>query len=390
MRPLPFVLLLRIALLVAIGASTILIVEYQNAGDPAFCGVGSGCFAVRISPYSRLFGVPLPFLGLFAHIGLLAGFLLTRTRIALRAFALLAAAGAASAAALLIIQHVYVGAFCKWCVAVDGASIVAALCALVLVWLDRKHELASPPVPASSPTLDLILPSRRENFAVLIAAALTVVLPFIWGRYPVVPPLTDRLAALSVPGKVSIIGFTDFQCPFCRKLHPELHALLERHKDQIHYERRMMPLAGHPGALPAAQAYLCTPEALRERAADFLYAAPDEALNPSGVLALAQSLKLDPARFTQCLTSPETEATLAADKDLYQNSGARGLPLTIIGRRVVIGFDPDRIEQALTREISGETTSLKLEWLLGLFALLIAGTTAVSLLERRPGAPTPS
>ena len=67
MRPLPLVLLLRLSLLIAVAASAALIVDYQNAGDPAFCGVGSGCFAVRISPYSRLLGVPLPYIGLVAR-----------------------------------------------------------------------------------------------------------------------------------------------------------------------------------------------------------------------------------------------------------------------------------------------------------------------------------
>lgn len=384
MRPLPFVLLLRIALLVALFASTILIVEYQNAGDPAFCGVGSGCFAVRISPYSRLFGVPLPFLGLFANLGLLATCLIVRSRLSLRVLALFSAVGAASAIVLLLLQQFAVGAFCKWCVAVDSAAIVAALASLALVWLDRKHELQTTPSPASqsSPALFALTPTRKENIVTVLAAALVILLPFIWGRYPVIPPLPERIAALGVPGKVTIIGFTDFQCPFCRKLHPELHALLEKHKDRIHYERRMMPLQGHPGALPAAQAYLCTPEAQRERAADLLYAAPDEALNTTGVTAIAQMLGLDTTRFSQCLKSPETESALAADKELYQSSASRGLPLTLIGRRVIIGFDPDRIERSLTQELAGESLSLRLEWLLALFGLIAAAVSVVAAREK--------
>ena len=67
MPRLPLALLLRISLLVAIAASAALVVQYTNAGNPAFCGVGSGCLAVRLSPYSMLFGaVPLPSIGLAA------------------------------------------------------------------------------------------------------------------------------------------------------------------------------------------------------------------------------------------------------------------------------------------------------------------------------------
>lgn len=385
MRPLPFVILLRIALFVALFASTILIVEYTNAGDPAFCGVGSGCFAVRISPYSRLFGVPLPYLGLFANLGLLGTCLTVRARISLRVLALFASIGAACAVALLLIQQFSVGAFCKWCVAVDSAAIAAAFASIALVWLDRKHELSTAPKPASisSPALDALIPSRKENIATLISTAFIIALPFVWGRYPVIPPLPEPIAALGAKDKVTIIGFTDFQCPFCRKLHPELHALLEHNKDRVHYERRMMPLAGHPGALPAAQAYLCTPEDKRERAADFLYSAPDEALNSIGVKAIASILGLDEARFAQCLKSPEIEAKITTDKDLYQNSGARGLPLTFVGKRVIIGFNPERIESALAQELAGETLSLRLEWLLALFVLIAAANAWISIREKR-------
>jgi protein-disulfide isomerase len=135
----------------------------------------------------------------------------------------------------------------------------------------------------------------------------------------------------------------------------------------------MMPLQGHPGALPAAQAYLCVPPDKREAAADYLYVAPDDALTPSGVLTLAGMLDLDRGALGTCAASKDTEAALARDKDLYQALGARGLPLTLIGRRVVIGNDPDRIEQAIEQELAGETLSLRLEWLFAALAVIFAG-----------------
>ncbi len=60
MRKAVLVTLLRLSLLAALFASAALYIEYQRAGDPAFCGVGSGCMAVRLSPYSRLLNVPCP------------------------------------------------------------------------------------------------------------------------------------------------------------------------------------------------------------------------------------------------------------------------------------------------------------------------------------------
>src|SRR5262245_24096126 len=73
------VILLRVALLIAVFASAVLFIEYQNAGDPAFCGVGSGCVEVRKSAYSKIAGVPLPVVGLGAFSLLFGGAMVART-----------------------------------------------------------------------------------------------------------------------------------------------------------------------------------------------------------------------------------------------------------------------------------------------------------------------
>jgi protein-disulfide isomerase len=407
MRPLPLVILLRLSLLVAIAASAALIVEYQNAGDPAFCGVGSGCFAVRISPYSRLFGIPLPYIGLIAHAGLFAGSLLVRRREHLRQLALVASAGAACAIILILIQQFAVGAFCSFCLAVDISSILAAACAVTLAAADNKraqaeaaadaaarakagetNPAARPPddVPdLSDPLWRAVTTHGTEALVWAAAAALGIALPFVWGRYPVLPPLPPGIAALQTPDRVTIIGFTDFQCPFCRKLHPEMHALEQKHAGRIHYERRMMPLQSHPGALPAAQAYLCAPEAQREAAANWLYEAPDDQLTSIGVLAMGEAIGIDKTALTRCVASKETQDAISRDKALYDEIGARGLPLTYIGQRVVLGFDPDRIERAIQSELHGERTSLKLSWLFIVLGAVFATATTYTWLRKGRG-----
>ena len=376
MRPLPLVILLRLSLLIAVAASAALIVDYQNAGDPAFCGVGSGCFAVRISPYSRLLGVPLPYVGLIAYAGLLGGSLLVQTREHLKILAGFVAAGGAFAVGLLLLQHFVIGAICAWCVAVDLAAIVAAVSAVLLAVLASKS--ADPAQVERAVT-----PSGGEMGAWGFAAAAAIALPFVWGSYPVIPPLAPAAQALQAPGKVTIINFSDFQCPHCRKLHPSAVNLKARYADQIHFDRRMMPLPGHPGALPAAKAYLCAPPEKREAAADWLYAASDEALTPAGVLALAGAIGINAGDLAGCTESKEIEAALATDKQLYEAIGARGLPLTLIGRRVVIGNDPERIEDALQSELQGSTLSLKLSWMFAVLGVIFAGAAISTWLARK-------
>jgi protein-disulfide isomerase len=371
MRLRHLVLVLRLSLLVAIAASAAMRVDYQNAGDPAFCGVTSGCFAVRLSDVGRQIGGVLPTLGLVAHAALLAGSLLARTPRLHRVVAGLAVLGGLIGTALLGIQAFSVGAFCAWCTAVDLASITAAGAAVLIAWQARREEEA------------------REGGAVLLtwvlAAFAAIGLPQIWGKYPVIPDLPPEIASLQVPGKVTIVGFTDFECPFCRKLHPELHRIEQQLGDRVHVVRKMMPLPGHPGALPAARAYVCTPPAQREAAADQLYAAESEQLTDKGVAAVLAPLGLDRNAVDACLAAPETQAAIDADVALYKRLAGMGLPFTFVGRRVVLGYNPSRIEEAARLEAAGPQLGLPL-W--GLFGALggVAVAAAVISLRRRDSA----
>jgi hypothetical protein len=60
-------------------------------------------------------------------------------------------------------------------------------------------------------------------------------------------------------------------------------------------------------------------------------------------------------------------AKLDADKKLFEELGGHGLPFTFVGKRVVLGFNPDRVEAAIASELSGKHLSLPL-W--AMFALI--------------------
>jgi len=371
MRTLP-VLLLRLPLLVAIAASAALVVEYTNAGDPAFCGVTSGCFAVRMSPWSRLFGLaPLPSLGLAAYALLFGLTLVARRKSQHVLVASLAVPGGLFAAFLLWLQKTEIGAFCAWCVAVDlSAIVVAATSAWIAIraWKDESSVL---------------LPQRRSvTTAWVTAAMLAVLVPFIWGRYPVEPPLPAVIQAEQSPGKVTIVGFTDFECPFCRRMHPVLHGVAEQYGDRVNLVRKMMPLSGHPGAEPAALAYLCVPAAKREIVADQLYAAdPGQLTREALPKLIAPTAGLEADALASCMKAPQTTADLERDKKLFEELGGRGLPFTFVGKRVVLGFNPDRVEMAMTQELGGARLSLPL-WsmfvVLGVAFLLAALVTLMT------------
>jgi uncharacterized membrane protein/predicted DsbA family dithiol-disulfide isomerase len=358
MRKVAPLLVLRLALLVAVLACAVLLVEYQNAGDPSFCGVGSGCEAVRRSAYSHIvlldgIDVPLPLLGLCFHAGLLALAVVARDKAQTFFVAAAAALGGLVAIGLIGVQALKIGAFCKWCLLVDGCAIVAAPAAAMVHFGAARSEAAG--------------------------AAVVAGLPFLWGEYPVVPPLPPAIAALGVPGKVTIVAFTDFECPFCRKMAPVLHDIQEGWVDRFVIVRKMAPLSMHPGAMPAALAYVCTPEGQREEMARRLYAASNSVLTHDGVELLARDLRLDEMRFASCLDGPAAREQVAADKMLFDSLEAHGLPYTFIGPRAVGGYIPEaahKLARAVMEE--GDRPSLPLEWMIAAAFVVVAALAALT------------
>src|SRR6266436_3111163 len=122
-------LIFRLALLLALGVSAALLIDYLRP-LPAFCDIGTGCDQVRLSRYSKVIGIPLPFIGLAGLATWMTVSLLpsVRARLLTRLLALVAGV---SAILLLLTQALVIKVFCKLCVTVDIATIVAAAAALV-------------------------------------------------------------------------------------------------------------------------------------------------------------------------------------------------------------------------------------------------------------------
>jgi uncharacterized membrane protein len=370
------VLVKQVALALALCASTVLLIDYKNAGDPAFCGVASGCFAVRASAYSHLFGVvPLPSVAIPAFGLLLAGSIFATTAQHHRLVAGAAGLGGLVAVALIAIQAFFVGAFCPWCVIVDGSAILAGVAAILLwFWVGDDAGAA--------------LKASVQGKAALawgVLGALAVALPFLWARYPAIPPLPPEIAAQAEPGKLTIVSFTDFECPFCRKLHPTLDAIREKYKDKLHFVRKMKPLVGHPGALPAAKAWTCAPPAQRDAVAVALYEMDPANFKEDKLVALADKMDLGGRdAFGACMRAEATSIQIDADSQLFLDVHGRGLPLTYVGGRVIMGFAPERVASAVEAEVDGPPPALPIA---AMFAVLGASAAVALFLSWRQPPP---
>jgi predicted DsbA family dithiol-disulfide isomerase len=138
-------------------------------------------------------------------------------------------------------------------------------------------------------------------------------------------PIAEAMQAAG--GKVSIVDFADFECPFCRMTHAELSPVLERRKDKVHVVRKHVPLRIHAHALDAARAGCCGENLGKgEEMANALFEAPPEELTPEGCEKLAAAHGLDVQKFRACIQDPATQARIDKDKETFRAVKGHGLP----------------------------------------------------------------
>ncbi|MEM6788093.1 MAG: vitamin K epoxide reductase family protein [Myxococcota bacterium] len=362
--------LTRCALLVALAACAALFVDYQTEPGAGFCGdVATGCGKIRASQYSHVFGVSWPVIGLVTLPVLLSLTIWGRSDRARVLFTVAAVLGGLTAATLIALQVFVEGAICAWCMAVDVSSIAVAGLAL---WQWRRRDAVA-----------TFSAGETTGMRVLwVAAALVAVaVPLTWQRSAQASDVPPEVASRFTEDKVDIVMFTDFQCPFCRKLHPVIDDIVAAHPDRVKLSRVMVPLKTHPGAQPAALAYVCTPDDKREAMAEKLYAAPVGELNPVGVVRYAEALGLDPGATARCMSDAKTVAQVAAEKELFKRAALQGLPATFVEAEVVVGFDTAKLLSAVDGALAGKTGGVggDTRYMIALLALLVLAMGVVGV-----------
>jgi protein-disulfide isomerase len=168
----------------------------------------------------------------------------------------------------------------------------------------------------------------------------------------------DRLVRLSpVLGnrhaKATVVGFSDFQCPFCQQAHDDLQVFHKRHPD-VRMVYKHLPLVQiHDQAMPAAlAAWAAYQQGKFWEYHDQLFARQAD-LNEATLVAIAQQLDLNRPRFDRDRGSTTAMQAIADDLKLADTVGAEGTPLFIVlGKKsvkVISGASIAELEVALAR-----------------------------------------
>ena len=157
---------------------------------------------------------------------------------------------------------------------------------------------------------------------------------------PRVEVAADGPARGPADAPVTIIEFSDFQCPYCRRVIPTLEQIEERYPEQVRIVYRNFPLGNHSRAKPAAEAALCANEQ------DQFWAYHDKlfentrALSDDDLKRYASELELDVAAFETCIGESRFVDQVDADFRDGRAAGVTGTPAFFVNGVMLSGARP--------------------------------------------------
>jgi protein-disulfide isomerase len=140
---------------------------------------------------------------------------------------------------------------------------------------------------------------------------------------------------------VTIVEFSDFECPFCVRAEPTVKALLAKYPDKIKLVYRDFPLPMHSHAPKAAEAAHCAGDQGKYWEMHERLFASNGKLEVSDLKAAARGVQgLDGAKFDKCLDSSEKAALVEKNKKAGEEAGVSGTPAFFINGRLISGAQP--------------------------------------------------
>jgi protein-disulfide isomerase len=149
--------------------------------------------------------------------------------------------------------------------------------------------------------------------------------------------------------KVTIVEFSDYQCPYCKRSEDAVNDVMKNYSDKIKFVWRNMPLPMHPDAPLAAQASM---EAFKQKGSDgfwkmhdLLYAnqpskEKQDGLKREAMDGYAQSLGLDMGKWKTALDTQSHKAEVDADAKAGNDAGINGTPAFLINGYFINGAQP--------------------------------------------------
>jgi protein-disulfide isomerase len=166
-------------------------------------------------------------------------------------------------------------------------------------------------------------------------------------------PGTPAMGPADAP--VTIVEWSDYQCPFCKRAHPTVEQVLNEYKDKVRFIYVDYPLSFHKQAWPASVAAHCAEDQGKfwEYHKNLMEIQGD--LSPADLSKRATDVGLNSASFGTCLDSKKFDTRIQDNFNDGMALGVTGTPAFFINGRMLVGAQPieafrDVINDELTRK----------------------------------------
>ncbi len=164
---------------------------------------------------------------------------------------------------------------------------------------DAPSVPSAPSAPAAAPSVDNVVPVSEDD---------------------------DHIRG-DAGALISVIEYSDFECPFCQRHHPTMQAMMEE-VDDVNWVYRHYPLSFHPNAQKAAEASECAAEQGKFwEYADILF---EKGSDNTQLVTYAEELDLDKDEFETCLSSGKFNEKIADQMSKGSAAGVSGTPGNIV------------------------------------------------------------
>jgi protein-disulfide isomerase len=231
---------------------------------------------------------------------------------------------------------------------------------------------------------DIVTFKRSHFYSVLVvfAFAAGILVGYLaWGRGTVASPTANNQPAVvagsptqptfqryDIPtdgfysigpkdAPITLVEFSDFQCPFCQRWHEEVYnQLMDAYPGKIRLVYRNLPLTQiHPQSMNSAEAAMCA----GEQNAYWEY--HDKLFKNSQVLSddiyasIASELGLDTTAFATCMTGHKYQPDIQSDMQFAIDLGVQSTPTFFINGLAIVGAQPlSAFQSVIDDELAGK------------------------------------
>lgn len=154
--------------------------------------------------------------------------------------------------------------------------------------------------------------------------------------------------------RVTIVEFSDFECPFCRETADRLRAIRAKYPRDVALVYRHYPLSYHKNAVPAAKASVCAARQGRFEAYHNALFAQQDSLGLISWTQLARAAGVpDEVGFEACMQSSVPGTEIERDLQAGTRLGVRGTPAILVNERFISGAPPGVLEELVERAVRG-------------------------------------